>query len=159
MDCDDVCAYPMNLPVFESKLYRNDWDSLSFNRKKYYDIWALSLNPYYGSYFHFENGFNKMVSHINRRMRETNPRQLLRCVSAFNGLAIYRTKKFLNSEYVGILRYDLFPSWMYQRMVRACGKINTKNQKEDCEHRIFHLHAFLKNKARIRITPQILFQE
>ena len=54
MDMDDVNCKDINLNVLKAALIRYDWDGLSFNTyPKYYDIWALSIKPYYFSYIHF----------------------------------------------------------------------------------------------------------
>jgi hypothetical protein len=61
MDCDDVCSGNMNLDVLKNNLYKDTWDCLSFNKDSYYDIWALSIYPYYLSYVHLgNNAFFKM---------------------------------------------------------------------------------------------------
>ena len=36
-------------------------------------------------------------------------------------------------------------------------KIKPKLIIVDCEHKIFHYEAVLKNKARLKISPNILF--
>ena len=89
---------------------------------------------------------------------------LVQCMSAFNGFAIYRTSKFLNCHYDGTVRLDL----MHEKYIAyALDKIKTKikfcppgserSRVEDCEHRSFHLMAINNNGARIRIAPEILF--
>ena len=42
IDMDNVCSGQMDLDVFKRAMGREDqWDSVSFNRHGYYDIWAL----------------------------------------------------------------------------------------------------------------------
>ena len=42
--------------------------------------------------------------------------------------------------------------------IRYAGKFKlSRTNKEDCEHRSFHINAVLKNKAKIRISPHCLF--
>jgi hypothetical protein len=54
MDFDDVNCKNINIDILSKYFTRNDWDSLSFNTyPKYYDIWGLSINPYFFSYNHF----------------------------------------------------------------------------------------------------------
>ena len=56
MDLDDVCAKPIKLPVLDYAFQNKDrWDSISFNRKDYYDLWALSYAPFYLSYQHIND--------------------------------------------------------------------------------------------------------
>ena len=162
MDCDDVCSSPVNLPVLKKYLNRNDWDSLSFNKSNYYDIWALSIDPYFFSFIHFRgDALGKMKSYISDLLRKLPKDALLRCGSAFNGFAIYRMNKFINCAYYGKPRLDLIPSaklLFNQKILNSPilfdnpGRIN-----EDCEHRAFHFQAIRKNNARIRISSEILF--
>ena len=66
MDCDDVCSPDIKIDVLKKYLYRNDWDSLSFNKSPdYYDIWALSIRPYIFSYRHFEGNILNNTNHYN----------------------------------------------------------------------------------------------
>ena len=168
MDCDDVCSGEIHIEILKKNLCRNDWDSLSFNRAHYYDIWALSIRPYVFSYIHFNDPtavFHKMKNHVEIKLRNTPTNEYLNCISAFNGFAIYRTQKFLNCKYDGKIRLNLIPEKYLEENVRQnqspivfIHKPEWLNiEKEDCEHRSFHLDAKLKNKARICISPEILF--
>jgi hypothetical protein len=169
MDCDDVCSNDVNLNVLNRNLRRNDWDALSFNKSYYYDIWALSIRPYVFSYNHFNN-FEKINTNMNKYITELikkiPPGKLLKCMSAFNGFSIYRTRKFINCNYDGRPRPDLIPiPFLIQNMKVnkspiVYKTINTNEvfgKYEDCEHRVFHLDAIRKNGARIRISPEIVF--
>lgn len=169
MDFDDVCSKPINLEVLKSSLENeSSWDSLSFNRNHYYDIWALSIRPYNISFAHFDNPtevYHKMVHHVKNGLQSLEPGQYLQCISAFNGFSIYKTANFLNCKYDGKLRLDLLPlKYISETIKETKSEIVFKDtdwlhsEHEDCEHRSFHLHAILKNKARIRISPQILFE-
>lgn len=160
MDMDDINCKDLNLEILEKYLYRDDWDALSFNRKDiYYDVWALSIYPYYISLFAFEkrDEISKlMLDHINILLKNLEPDELLPCVSAFCGFSIYRTEKFINCKYDGRLRLDLLPlKKILEKNNPINSKLNLKN--EDCEHRAFHLEAISKNHARIRISSEILF--
>jgi hypothetical protein len=149
-------------------LYDDSWDSLSFNKKEYYDIWALSIRPYMFSFMHYKDGgkvVGDMKNYVENLLASLPPNTLLKCASAFNGFAIYKTRKFLNCKYDGSPRLDLIPSSFLARNAKAnnshivlnktFGEANSIN--EDCEHRAFHLDAIRKNNARIRISPDILF--
>ena len=53
MDCDDVCSDIRDLEPLKYYLSNdkdneltNGWDSISFNKDHYYDLWALSKYPY-----------------------------------------------------------------------------------------------------------------
>jgi hypothetical protein len=160
IDMDDVCCKEVNLELLKESLERKDWDALSFNTSPYYyDIWALSIKPYYLSLFAFEKKdeiCKIMMEYVTGLLNNTKSGELLTCASAFNGFAIYRTNKFLNCKYDGKLRLDLLP---FCKIFKDNNTINSNFiiQPDDCEHRSFHLEAILKNNARIKISPKILF--
>ena len=163
MDFDDVCSEPVKLDALRKHLCEDTWDALSFNKSPYYDIWALSIHPYAFSFQHLEiNMCDVMRKYISDILKSSN--NLVECMSAFNGFAIYRTSKFVNCWYDGTLRLDLLPE---KYVALAIDKIKNKfrfnppgteqSTMEDCEHRSFHIMAINKNEARIRIAPEILF--
>jgi hypothetical protein len=160
MDLDDVCCKNINLDLLKKYLKREDWDGLSFNTSPhYYDIWGLSINPYYLSLFAFEPSKKLetiMTNHINNLLQNLKPGDLLQCASAFNGFSIYRTNKFINCHYDGKLRKDLLP---FQQILTTNYKdFKFISPEDDCEHRAFHLEAINKNNANLRISPEILFK-
>ena len=170
MDCDDVCSGNINTNILKNYLLIPEtWDALSFNRQEYYDVWGLSIPPYVMSVRHFHNIVNaekQLRKFIKESLGKLKDHQLLRCFSAFNGLSIYKTQKFINCNYNGTLRLDLIPLKMRkinEQILHDKFKINFKNNGnedtiyEDCEHRSFHLQAIKKNNAKICISPQILF--
>ena len=157
IDCDDKCSEDVKLNILQPYLLRNDWDSLSFNKTNYYDIWALSITPYIVSFIHFNpRPFNSMQKYINKQLKELPKGQLLKCHSAFNGFAIYRTNKFINCRYDGRIRLDLIPKHILTTNINICKSL-INNEPIDCEHRSFHLEAIKKNNARIRISSEIIF--
>jgi hypothetical protein len=157
IDCDDKCSENVKPQVLQKYLRRNDWDSLSFNKNSYYDIWALSIRPYMFSCHHFhKNQTGVMHQYITKLLKEVPAGGLLKCASAFNGFAIYRTNKFLNCTYDGKFRLDLLPSNYLKKNIQVC-KSGIFLGPEDCEHRSFHMQAIQQNGARIRISPEIVF--
>lgn len=169
MDCDDVCAGTLNENVLKYSLSIKDyWDALSFNKKDYYDIWALSISPYLVSMRHFhniDNGEKEMKNYITNILNNKPKNKLVKCLSAFNGFAIYKSSIFLNSIYDGGLRLDLIPKkkikWnqlILKDKIKYVYKGDSENSiYEDCEHRSFHALAVNKYNAKIRISPLILF--
>jgi glycosyltransferase involved in cell wall biosynthesis len=158
MDCDDVCSEPI---LLENLLYylivNTEWDSLSFNRKTYYDTWALSKYPFVFSNMHFRNP-DILKKYIENIIQKTPPKTLIPCLSAFNGFAIYRTNKFITYYYDPKPRLDLIPKHLLENNIKVAGPIYLKGKAGivDCEHRSFHLMA-INDGARIRIAPEIIF--
>ena len=98
MDLDDVCAKPMKLPVLDYAFQNKDrWDSISFNRTDYYDLWALSYAPFYLSFLHFKNVNTNTKAKITKDLAQLNKEDLLPVLSAFNGFAIYKINMFKNN--------------------------------------------------------------
>jgi len=168
MDFDDVNCKNVVTKTLEKYLKREDWDALSFNASpKYYDIWALSIYPFCFSYNHFENNvqnYTIIQNYISHLLKTLPENQLQKCISAFNGFAIYKTSKFLNTYYDGRIRLDLIS----KENLNAHKKITKSNlvfkkyvtvdgRSEDCEHRSFHIMASKNSDAKIRITQEILF--
>ena len=176
MDFDDVCAVPMNVNVIQQSMDRRDWDALSFNRPTdYYDIWALSIDHYIYSCWHFHpNALECVVmmkQYITDKLNKIQSDELLECVSAFNGFAIYRLSAFVNCNYDWKLDTNvklinrLYPNALEQNC-KSFGKQMHLGEiysgvyigyNADCEHRKFHMSAILLNNARIRISPLCVF--
>jgi len=173
MDFDDVNCKNINIDVLKKNLFEKDrfnkWDALTFNtHPAYYDIWALSLKPYCFSYNHFEttetNNYHAIQNYVSKKLESVKSGEFLRCISAFNGFAVYKTNKFINSSYDGRIRIDLLPPhYLKLHQDHAKSNIilkdygNVNGNREDCEHRAFHITAINKNNARIMISPEILF--
>ena len=104
---------------------------------------------------HFKNNCSGQ-KFITKIIKKTPKNKLIRCLSAFNGFAIYKTQKFIDCVYDGRFRLDYIPKKILIENITAEGIINT-NFKEDCEHRHFHFQAVFKNNAKIRISPHCLF--
>jgi hypothetical protein len=169
IDMDDINAGSLHTEVLQKYLQMQDqWDSLSFNRRFYYDIWALSIDPFFVSCWHwaddkrqFENPEVTQLMHhyITVKLKESTG--LVECLSAFNGFAIYKKDKFIKSHYEPDIRTTLalMPKvWIEQTSKILQRKIYT-NWLEDCEHRYFHMKAVLEGGTKIRIAREILFEE
>jgi predicted O-linked N-acetylglucosamine transferase (SPINDLY family) len=171
MDMDDMCSVKMNKEVLNDYLlYNTEWDALSFNRTEYYDIWALSIDSYVFSCWHFPGGFsivNEMKKYITAKLKSLKPDELLKCFSAFNGFAIYKKDKFTNCQYEWSIQsnYEMIPLENIEKNEKVLGEKITLEKayhpiihpKTDCEHRAFHMMAITLNDAKIRISPKILF--
>jgi hypothetical protein len=167
MDMDSVCAGSMNLDVFKSAMDRSDqWDSVSFNRYGYYDLWALSIDQYIysceGWHVHWQV-VEHMRTYIIDKLSKIPADEFAECRSAFNGFAVYRTAKFLDCHYDWRMpkQYmNLEELLEQQRILWGVGSkspLDQQTDEPDCEHRAFHMMATAKNGARIRICPECLF--
>jgi len=160
IDCDDVCSEEINLePLLYYLTTNTEWDALSFNKNPYYDTWAFSKFPFVFSNMHFACP-EKWGEFIEDIIKNTPPKTLIPCLSAFNGFAIYRTNKFISYYYDPKPRLDLIPKHLIQKNIKLCGEIYLKKKAAlvDCEHRSFHLMA-VNNGARIRIAPEVIFKK
>lgn len=160
MDCDDVCASPIQLKTLKYHLSQTDrWDGLTFNKRSYYDIWALSINPFYVNCHWFYN-YNFYTKHITNLLKKCSSTNYVSCLSSFNGFAIYKTSYFINGKYtdktIDNLKYIPKNKIRYNLKLMD-NKLKPKLIIVDCEHKVFHYDAVLKNKARLKITPNILF--
>jgi hypothetical protein len=161
IDCDEVCSNAVNIEPLLYYLRDNiEWDALSFNKKPYYDLWALSKYPYSFSCMHFKN-WKQWGIFIESIIANTPPKTLISCLSAFNGFAIYRTNKFIDCHYDYRPRLDLLPKHLLVENEKIAGPVYLKGKAGliDCEHRSFHLMAINNSNARIRIAPEIIFNQ
>ena len=166
LDMDDVCAKPIRISVLKEVIdnkLSDPWDILSFYREPYYDVWALSLAPYYFSCWNFpkpQEVLGKYRNYLKSKITNLKKDSLLPVFSAFSGFAIYKLKAIENCHY----EWSIFSSAQLlgkdklEETSKALNKPLVRNkQDQDCEHRFFHLSAIQKNNAQIKMSPQILF--
>jgi len=170
MDMDDVCSKPINTEVFDYIVNTErstplEWDSISFNRLDYYDIWALSIHPYTFSCLHYPlyttivNRMKNFIKHkLYKSAKQDGNKGLVYCLSAFNGFSIYRKDKFLNVSYEWNVHklLEIYPKSEIDTMSKSVWQ-EPINRLDDCEHRYFHIRAALLNNARICISPLFMF--
>jgi hypothetical protein len=172
MDGDNVTSNSkFNYNVLRKYLNRDDWDALSFNRNNYYDGWALRYYPFLNDCWNFGNKSKMIVdiilSDITNKLKNLKDDTLLEVYSAFNGFAIYKTDKFINSKYNG-RRQDHFTKseidqslnyikQKYNLPTLTLGDTSWIGKNIDCEHTNFHLDAIKLNNAKIRIAKDKLF--
>ena len=161
IDMDDVSDYDVNMKTLNNVLSRNDWDSISFNRSFYYDIWALSFEPYLFSCWNWTNALKtteKIRFEIEQIIKEMHENDLLEVRSAFNGCAFYKCSKFLNCSYEWTTCTKFITNKEFEKNIEATKEQPVRRPyNDDCEHRHFHMEAIHKNGARIRISPLKLF--
>ena len=58
LDMDNVCSGNMNMDVLRRAMEKTDeWDSISFHRDGYYDLWALSIDSFIYSCWGWSNAW------------------------------------------------------------------------------------------------------
>jgi len=144
MDMDGIIGNDFSFDGFLSNFCFDEcWDAVfPANVDKYYDIWALrheaicpddyqrvmnAMSPIFSNEIIFDHALNNLQK-IDFKMLNG-----WLCVdSAFGGMGIYKTNKFINSNYFGV-----------------------KDGYEVCEHVTFHLKA-VEAGAQIFINPKFL---
>ena len=167
LDTDDVSATEPDLDVIRRAIERStEWDAISFNRPGYYDIWALSIKPYIYSCWGWQDAQSAVIitrNYIVKRLNELAPGQLLECQSAFGGFAIYKTDPFLKCAYDWRMPKQYMLTEDIKKNHKALGycdsrsPLDQKTDEPDCEHRAFHMEAIAKYGARVRISPECVF--
>lgn len=171
MDMDDVCSGKIDIDAITYHLNHDSlWDAISFNKPHYYDIWALSIEPYLLSCWHFPYGkeiVHTMENYVSEKLHTLDKYDLLECQSAFNGFAIYKKSKFIDCQYNWRIKniHSYVNDDQVTKNEQALGKpfsMNTSYHSNvhpmtDCEHRQFHMEAIRKHNAKIRISPMYLF--
>ena len=160
------CVGELNPDVVKEMLTDRleEWDAISFDREGgYYDLWALSFEPFVYSFYHFTNWklvldkMREMFKIVLEYYKVNKPNEFINVHSAFNGFAIYKTKMFVNCSYSSNIQFSLFlKDHLIKQMARVgCNILNKFD--DDCEHRKFHMEAIQKNGARIRICTKSVF--
>lgn len=179
MDTDDVCSENVKIDILkyylENEEIKDKWDGLTFNKRAYYDLWALSFHPYIHSVFHFLPKGVDISKYLNMRtgeyysvglvsrgleelLKKNKGNKLIKVLSAFNGFGIYKMEKYINCEYDGKPRLDMIPKPILDEYLSKVIYVNPGIYRyQDCEHRNFHYMGLLKNKANVYISPEILF--
>lgn len=142
MDFDDVNAYgTLNLNLLDSVQFQ-EWDVLTFNRKPYYDIWALKIDEFQVSCWHFDQPKiveHKMQEYVTDKLKKTLAHSFLICDSAFNGFALIKTSKLTRGKYNG--EYNISNLTEKQQITNekatGCRILKFDIITEDCEHKSF----------------------
>ena len=146
MDLDDVCASPMSMDTFTTIFKNKEWDSVSFNRASYYDMWALRYPYFTKNPWNFPRQQSCDIyirAHQHHVTTLLKKRSMLRVYSAFGGFAIYKMKKIKNCTYDG------------KNREKPAG--NRSRHMQDCEHIAFHVDMIKKHHAQHFISSSILF--
>jgi hypothetical protein len=161
IDADDVNIMSWNLTILRYYVTRTEWDVLSFNRKDYYDIWALMYPPFQHHCWGFYNRSRDVVAYIKKDITSKLEKcdELFPCLSAFNGFAIYRTKVFHKIRYQGeyIHLKPLITDDERKNTLLALSPLGSIKIDEtfvqSCEHLYYHLSV---PNARIYISKYFI---
>jgi len=179
IDCDDVNQKKWNVEIINKYInnFDNDnWDCISFNRDDYFDIWALLIDDFkhhcWGFGKHSRYIVSIMQKYIVSKLNDSNTNSI-QCLSAFNGFAIYKTRKFKDIKYDGLYSnmHNLITDKERQQTVQLCREIYQRdidnNQLDEnsnslhdcngwrgecCEHIFYHLSAIQQNGCIIKIS-------
>lgn len=166
-DCDNINIHRWNIDTIHKCItnYDNDdWDCISFNRRRYYDIWALLIDDFK----HHCWGFGDKSSDVVHSMRRyiinklnNSAENSIYCLSAFNGFAIYKTEKFKEIRYDGTYNNmkSLITDEERENTIQAfktkydiADIVIDHARPECCEHIFYHLSAAHKNNCIIKIS-------
>lgn len=144
--------------------FLEQWDSLSFARKPYYDLWAYSAGVFqFGCWSYPRVSFmgsettvsqyqEAMRNHINATLlSEHNAGKLVEVDSAFCGLAFYRIPVFEGCFYDCANSYRFMDKhWL--AVSSNLFRLRRRRQAVDCEHRHFHMMAKRVKGAKIMVA-------
>lgn len=169
IDSDDKCSGTWNIEIIDKYLNNfdeDDWDSISFNRKNYYDIWALLYDDFkqhcYG-YGKFQDVVRLMREDVTKKLKECDSNSI-KVWSGFNGFAIYKTERFRGFYYDGL--YENFKRLVSDDEIKSSAQAVKDKFKLDvspgfvmgrecCEHLFYHMSASKKGR-RIKVSKLIV---
>ena len=173
MDTNDyACIGPVSVDVLrEAMLCAGEWESLSFLREaQYYDLWALSFDPFIHSFFHFKRSWYDVREEMRAAFRAYiatyehggNEKMLIPVYSAFNGFALYRSSIYLSPDlrYSDDIDVSFYPGEILTKQIQLLGCDTDGRTNDDCEHRYFHMASMQPpHNARIFIYAKSLFNK
>ena len=162
IDADDVNVEPWNIRLLRYYLGRNDWEVLTFNRKDYYDIWALMYHPFQHHCWGFYEHSHDVIPHMKKDIvsKLEHCKEWVPCQSAFNGFGMYKTHLFKGLRYDGEYKnlHKMIPDVSRQNTLNALSslglpiRLDTTPYNESCEHLYYHLSAISQK------TPASIYQ-
>ena len=168
IDSDDSCSNTWKIDIIDKYLKNfdgDDWDAISFNKKKYYDMWALLFDDYYHQCWGYGDGgkiMRAMQKDIIKKLQNLTSNST-NVLSAFNGFAIYKTERFKGFHYDG-LNENFHPLITNNERNISIDFITKKHNlkipkdinilqknKQCCEHLFYNVSAFKKGR-KIKIS-------
>lgn len=101
IDLDNVNSQLWNVETIVHSMERiNEWDVVSYNRPRYYDLWALRYPAYnvncWGPGVKSKIVLREMFADIHKRLKHES---LFKVYSAFNGFAFYKYQFMQHCHY------------------------------------------------------------
>ena len=177
IDSDDINVNEWNIELILKQFENPIWDILSFNRKKYYDIWALLYDNFQYPCWGYGDNCGEVINFIENDISnklENLDDDLMECYSSFNGFSIYKTEKLKNIRYSGkwIDVKDMIYTLNIENTIKFLqkninnsikvyeeGQINNNNtidKNEICEHIYYNLKAKIEKNLNIYICKHKL---
>lgn len=158
LDLDDANQNEFNTTIFANAMkYSNEWDVLTFNRRRYYDIWALRYPHIDVNVWSFGDDSKPMMALLQRdiaRQLDITKRQSKRFLpvySAFSGIGVYKLRMTAGCSYSQEASFPYEPStWLSKKGKKIIGP------QGECEHVPFHACIRAKHEARIVISPEYI---
>jgi hypothetical protein len=157
----DVC--PDVIRRYLTREFYGEWDSLSFARKPYYDLWAYSSGAFQIGCWCYPPGAlgggttasryqDMMKQQINATiLASENAGKLVEVDSAFCGFALYKKDVFRGCHYNGMNSTKYMDPKLLGENMRMF-RLTRNHQKCDCEHRHFHMMAKQLRGAKIMVA-------
>lgn len=111
IDCDEINIKPWDINLIDYYINLDNWDSISFNGNNttlkgegYYDKWALLIDNLKWHVWGYGESSRYLIPFVEKYVSnklQDSINEEIECHSAFNGFAIYRTKKFKECMYLG----------------------------------------------------------
>jgi hypothetical protein len=183
IDSDGANEKMWNIEVIKEAILsaeKDDWDSLSFNRKGkwslvghhnsgYYDIWALSIEGFVWHSWGYGNRSREIICKLQCYivdLLEKSETETIYCNSAFNGFAIYKTSQFEGIQYDGnessylklfnIIDITNSVDWINKKLnIANITPTRSVFINECCEHLYYHRVA-KKRGCKIKISKKSL---
>jgi len=168
IDADDRNIKKWNVQIIKDCFQNDTWESISFNREKYYDIWGLmydNIKQHCWGYKPSQPIVTYMENDITKKLNKMQNDELFECFSAFNGFAIYRTPVFKDILYDGNyfhIKTLISDDERRETVLFLQTKLNigdlciNEEYSECCEHLYYHISAIQQKNARIRISKHCL---
>jgi len=161
LDLDDANKEEFNSTVFgEALQHSSEWDVLTFNRRNYYDIWALRYAHIDVNIWSFADDSRTLMGIVKRDIgrqlsnHKAQGKRFFPVYSAFAGVGVYKLSVLLGCDYHQRASEPYEPAkWLSRKGAEVIGP------QGECEHVPFHACIRAKHAARIVISPEFLHTE